>query len=124
MNSSVPFPLFVFKNDDYSMFVVATRDELLYHMEPIDIEQGEYLCWDPNGKAVRISVGGRKVTGISYGEAEIPLEEAFRRYSEVHGLDVDTTGPIDQVWCRLKQAESCSPRSRRLLSRLFRRSRP
>ena len=123
MDASVSFPLFVFEKDDYSMFVVETPDKVLDHMEPIDIENGEYLCWDANGKAVRISISGLRVTGICYGEPEIPLAEAFRRYSEVHGLDVDTTGPFDQVWCRLKETKSRLPRSRGLLSRLFRRSR-
>lgn len=120
MDASVSFPLFVFEKDDYSMFVVETPDKILYHVEPIDIENGEYLCWDANGRAVRISISGQRVTGICYGELEIPLAEAFRRYSDVHGLDVDTTGPFDQAWCRLKETESSLPRSRGLLSRLFR----
>jgi hypothetical protein len=120
MDASVSFPLFVFEKDDYSMFVVETPDEVLYHMEPIDIESGEYLCWDANGKAVRISISGQRVTGICHGEPEIPLAEAFKRYSEVYGLDVDTTEPFDQVWCRLKDPASRLPRSRGLLSRLFR----
>jgi hypothetical protein len=120
MDASVSFPLFVFEKDDYSMFVVETPDKVLYHMEPTDIENGEYLCWDANGRAVRISISGQRVTGICHGEPEMPLAEAFRRYSDVHGLDVDTTGPFDQVWCRLKDTESHFPRSRGLLSRLFR----
>ena len=88
-------------------------------MQSIDIENGEYLCWDANGRGVRISISAQRVTGICHGEPEIPLAEAFRRYSDVHGLDVDTTGPFDQVWCRLKKTESRLPRSRGLLSRLF-----
>jgi hypothetical protein len=122
MDESVSFPLFVFEKDDYSMFVVETPDKVLYHMEPVDIENGEYLCWDANGRAVRISISGKRVTGISYGEPEIPLAEALRRYSEVFGLDVDTTGPFDQVWCRLKETESRLPRSGGLLWKLFRSS--
>jgi hypothetical protein len=124
MDENVSFPLFVFEKDDYSMFVVETPDTVLYHMEPIDIENGEYLCWDANGRAVRISISGQRVTGICYGEPEIPLTEAFRRYSEVYGLDVDTTGPFDQVWCRLKDPKSRLPRNRGLLSRLFRSRKP
>ena len=37
MNASVSFPLFVFKRDDYSMFVVETPHEVLYHMDPLDL---------------------------------------------------------------------------------------
>lgn len=123
MDASVSFPLFVFEKGDYSMFVVEKPDKILDHMEPIDIENGEYLCWDANGRPVRISISGQRVTGICYGELEIPLAEAFRRYSDVHGLDVDTTGPFDQVWRCLKETESRLPRRRGLLSRLLRRSR-
>ena len=122
MDTSVSFPLFVFVKHDYSMFVVEKPDKVLYHMGPLDIEHGEYLCWDAKGRAVRISISGKRKTGITYAEAEIPLAEAFRRYSEVHGLDADTTGPFEHVWCRLKQAESSLPRTCGLLSRLFRRS--
>lgn len=123
MDAGVSFPLFVFEKGDYSMFVVETPDGILYHMEPIDIENGEYLCWDANGRAVRISISGQRVTGICYGQLEVPLAEAFSRYSDVHGFDVDTTGPFDQVWSRLKETESRLPRNRGLLSRLFSRSR-
>ena len=86
MDVSVSFPLFVFEKNDYSMFVIET------HMDPIDIENDNYLCWDANGRAVRISITGQRVTGISYREPEIPLGEAFRRYSEMYGLDVETGG--------------------------------
>ena len=120
MDASVSFPLFVFEKANYSMFVVETPDKIPYHMKPIDIEKGNYLCWDAKGRAVRISISGQRVTGICYGELEIPLAEAFRRYSDVHGLDVDTTGPFDQVWCRLKETESPLPRSRGFLLRLLR----
>jgi hypothetical protein len=56
MDASVSFPLFVFEKAGYSMFVVETPDKILYHMKPIDIENGDYLCWDTNGRAVRISI--------------------------------------------------------------------
>ena len=123
MADSVLFPLFIFEKDDCSMFLVEAPDKVLHQMEPIDIENGEYLCWDANGRAVRISISGQRVTGICYGELEVPLAEAFRRYSDVHSFDVDTTGPFDQVWSRLKETESRLPRNRGLLSRLFSRNR-
>jgi hypothetical protein len=124
MVKSVSFPLFVFEKDDCSMILVETPDKVLYHMEPIDIENDEYVFWDANGKAVRISVAGQRVTGIEYGAAEITLAEAFRRHSDKFGLDADTTGTFDEVWRRLKEAESRLPRKRGLLSRLFRGTTP
>jgi hypothetical protein len=123
MKSNVSFPLFVFEKDDYSMFMVETPDKILDCMEPIDIESGEYLCWDANGRGVRISVSGQRVTGICHGEPEILLAEALRCYSEVYGLDVDTAGPLNQVWPLLKETEGRLPRRHRLLSRLFSRIR-
>ena len=79
MNTSVSFPIFVFQKEEYSMFVVETPDKILHYMRPIDIEKGEYWCWDENGRAVRISVADQRAAGISNGEAEIPLAEAFKR---------------------------------------------
>jgi hypothetical protein len=117
----VSFPLFVLEKDDYSMFRVETSDKILYHMKPLDIESDEYLFWDATGRAVRISTCGQQVTGIAFCKPEISLGDAFRCYSDVHGLDTDTSGPFEQVWCRLRQEEASS-HSRRLLSRRFRMS--
>ena len=90
-------------------------------MDPLDIKNDKYLYWDANGRAVQISVSDQRVTGMAYGETEFSLTEAFKRFSDVHGLGVDTTGPVDQVWGRLKQGENPLPRSRGLLPRLFRK---
>jgi hypothetical protein len=121
MDASIPFPLIVFQRSSYSMFVVETPEKIFDYMEPPDIGNGEYLCWDANGRAVRISVSGQRMTGISHVEAEIPVAEAFKRYCDVFGLDVDTTGPVDQVWRCLKQGEVPLLRRRRRLAKLFRR---
>ena len=104
-NARVSFPLFVLRKGDYSMFEVETPDGILCRMKPLDIENGRYLYWDAMGRAVRISISDEKVNGIAFHKADISLGEAFRRYSDVHGLDTDTTGPFEQVWRRLKQAE-------------------
>jgi hypothetical protein len=122
MADSVSFPLFVFEKDDCSMRLVESADKILFHMEPTDIENDEYLCWDALGRAVRILIGGQQVIGIAYGEAEMPLAEAFMRHSEAFSLNLDTTGPVDEVWRRLKEAEAQLPRKRGLLSRLFGRT--
>ncbi len=122
MADSVSFPLFVFEKDDCSMFLVEGPDKVLYNMEPIDIENAEYLFWDSNGNGVHISVAGEQVTAIDPAAVEISLSEAFKRYSDAFGLRVDTTGPADEVWPRLKQAEAELPRKRGLLSRVFGRT--
>jgi hypothetical protein len=102
------FPLFVLAKGDYSMFQVETPDKILCHMKRHEIESDEYMFWDARGRGVRISICGRQVAGMALCKPEISLGDAFRRYSDVHGLDADTTGPFDQVWCRLKQDEVSS----------------
>lgn len=123
LDARVSFPLFVLEKDDYSMFEVETPDKIVRHMKPIDIENDEYLCWDARGRAVQISISDQQVIGLAFRKAEISLGEAFGRYSDVHGLDIDTTGPFEQVWCRLKQAEVPPSRNRGHFARLFRTSR-
>jgi hypothetical protein len=122
MSSDVVFPIYGFAKDDRSMWLVENPDRILYHMEPIDIENGEYLLWDANGQSVRISIKRNKVTGITHCDSEMPLPEAFQRYSEAYGLNVDTTGPADEVWQRLKEAEARLPRRPSIFSKLFRQS--
>lgn len=100
MDTVVSFPLYVFEKDDRSMFVVESPDKVLYHMEPIDIENDEYLYWDVSGRAVRISLAGQRVTGISYGEPEIPLAEAFKRHSEAFAAS---------TWTRQVLSTKCGP---------------
>lgn len=98
---------------------VEGPDQVLYHMEPIDIENDEYLFWDANGRSVRISIERNKVAKIAYGDAEMTLAEAFKRHSEASGLSVEPAGPPDEVWRRLKEAEGRLPRRRGILSKLF-----
>ncbi len=121
LDSGVLFPLYVFA-DDQHMFLVENAERILYHMEPIDIENGEFLLWDANEIGVRISVSGNKVTGVSHTDNELNLADAFRRYSDTYGLNVDTTGPAEEVWRRLKDAEARLPRRPSLFARFFGRS--
>jgi len=120
LDARVSFPLFVLEKDDYSMFQVETPDKIPCHIKPLGIESGEYLFWDAMGRALRVSTSGEQVTGIAFCKAEISLGDAFRCYSEVHGLDADTTGPVGQVWCRLQQPEAPTSPGQRVFARFFR----
>lgn len=119
MGDGVAFPLFVFEKDDCSMFLVEAPDKVLHQMEPVDIENTEYLFWDSNGKGVQISVVDECVTRISHAHVAISLSEALKCHSDAFGLNVDTAGPADEVWRRLKEAEAHLPRKRGLLSKVF-----
>ena len=133
MSGRVQFPLFAFEKDDSSMFRVETLDKILHHFEPIDIENDEYLFWDASGKSVRVSVKGKTLSEVRYGEARdqgtgflpreaMKLDEAFERHAEAFSLNVDTAGAAEEVWSRLKNAESQLPRRQGFLARLFRTS--
>jgi len=45
-----------------------------------------------NGRAARISIAGQQVIGIAYGEAEMPLAEAFMRHP--FGLNLFGLRPV------------------------------
>jgi hypothetical protein len=55
MLSDTSFPLYVFEKDDWSMFLVEREEKLLYHIEPIDFENDEYLFWDAQGRGISVS---------------------------------------------------------------------
>ena len=101
------------------MFLVEAPDKVLFQMEPIDIENDEYLCWDANDQAVKISVSGNRVTRIEHGGSEMSLSEALKRHSDAFGVSVDMTGPAHEVWHRLKEAEAKQPRKSGILSKVF-----
>jgi hypothetical protein len=96
------FPLYVFEKDDWSMFLVENPDRVLYHIEPIDFENDDYLFWDTHGRGVRLTLERGELTKIEEAENEITLQEAFARYSQALGVTVDTTGTLPEVWARLQ----------------------
>lgn len=102
MASDTLFPLYCFEKDDCSMFLVENRDKLLYHIEPIDFENNEYLFWDADGLGVRLTLERGKLTEVIHADNEISLHEAFVRYSQALGATVDTTGTPAEVWTRLQ----------------------
>jgi hypothetical protein len=114
----VQFPLFVFEKDDRSMYLIETPERVLYHLEAIDIEDGEYLFWDSNGAGVCISVAGGAIKQIAPCAETISLREAFETYGQSYGLQVFLKeSPLD-TWRNL---QSQLPPKRTLWARLFRR---
>ena len=84
------------------MFLIEGPDRVLYHVEPIDLENNEYLFWNADGCAVRLTLERAELTKIEEAENEITLREAFARYSEALGAKVDTSGALAEVWARLQ----------------------
>ena len=74
----VLFPVYVFEKADCSMFLVEKPEDILYQMEEVDIEAGEYLLWDRSGEAVCVSTKNRAVASISYCDRSMALRAARR----------------------------------------------
>jgi len=64
VSSGVSFPLYVFEKDDWSMERVESPDRVLYQMEPIDIENDEYLFWDAKGRSVGFQSNATRWPGL------------------------------------------------------------
>jgi hypothetical protein len=88
----VQFPLFVFEKDDHSMYLVETPERVLYHLEAIDIENGEYLFWDSSGAGVCVSVTGDVLDPIRLCDPVLTLSEALGAYARTHKLQL----PLEQ----------------------------
>ena len=64
--------------DDYSMFVVESPDKVPRQMEPQDVLNDEYLCWDANDRTVRIPICGQQGERNLLRGPQIPLEQGFQ----------------------------------------------
>lgn len=82
----VEFPIFVFEKDDHSMRLVESPERLLYHLEAIDIENGEYLFWDSIGAGVCVSVAGGVIDTVALCDQAMMLQQAFEAYARAYKL--------------------------------------
>jgi len=115
---SVEYPIFVFEKDDHSMSLIEDESRLFYHLEAIDIENGEYVFWDAKGGGVSIQVAEGKMIGLGPGPAEFPLGDALVMFAKAEGIS--PAGPIASLieeWNRIQGELSRRPK-KRILSRL------
>jgi hypothetical protein len=95
------FPLFVFEKDDRSMRLVENEESLFYHLEEIDIQNGEYLFWDVSGVGVCLQINKRKIVAIENCANGKALREGFAVYSQSLGLAVELEGSPLEAWNRI-----------------------
>jgi hypothetical protein len=95
------FPIFVFEKDDRSMRLIENEENLFYHLEEIDIQNGEYLFWDVDGVEICLQVNKRKIAAIENCENGKALTQAFAAYSQSLGLAVDLAGRPLEAWRRI-----------------------
>lgn len=119
MVNSKSFPVYAFEKDDWTMFLVESPDDVLSNIEPIDLENNEYLFWDAEGCPVKLTLQRGKLTRVEEAENEITLHEAFARFSEALSLTIDTTGTIPEVWARLRCNIKPPSKLRRALTRIL-----
>src|ERR1700746_2048468 len=99
------YPLFVFEKDDSSMLQIERFERILYHLETIDIENGEYLFWDATGAALCLEVKKLKVSNISPCESSFSLAQAFARYAERYQLPhAALEGTPIEIWSNIQSA--------------------
>jgi hypothetical protein len=112
----VKFPLFAFEKDDRSMYMVESRERLLYDFEAIDIENDEYLFWDSNGTGVCVSVTRDVIEQVTFGDQAMTLPQAFEAYAQAYKLQRSQgQSPLD-TW---RSLQSQLPTRKTLWSRLF-----
>lgn len=112
----VEFPLFVFEKDDRSMLLIERPDQLLHHLEAIDIRNDEYLFWDSTGAGISVLLGGDRVDQITRFDQSMSLSDAFEAYVKALGLEVSIEGTPIEVWRRI---QSRIPKRKSLWRSLF-----
>jgi len=115
----VTFPLIVFEKDDRSMRLIEAPDRLLYHLEAVDIEDGEYVFWDASGAGLSVSVENGSVSEIALGKPQMSISDAFKEYSQSYGFEVSLVGAPLDVWARI---QGRLPKKKKLWERLFHKS--
>ena len=98
------------------MYLIESPERFLYHLEAIDIENGEYLFWDSTGAGVCVSVTRGVIEQVAYGDQPMTLPQAFEAYAQALKLQMYRgQSPLD-IW---RSLQSRLPPRKTLWSRLF-----
>src|SRR4030095_15327363 len=98
----VEFPIFVFEKDDRSIGLGESSERFLYHLEAIDIENGEYLFWDSTGAGVCVSVTGGVIGTAALCDQAMTLPQAFEAYARAYKLRMPIGQSPDDTWRSLQ----------------------
>ena len=102
---SVLYPLFAFEKDDSSICRIEQENDILGHLEAIDIANDEYVIWDAKGSGVSIQVSVESVkstlVGVTSCAPAFPIGDAFRRCAETRGVPgFVPEGTPQEMWDR------------------------
>jgi hypothetical protein len=97
------FPVIVRANDCGDLMVFRSEKELQY-LEKIDVDAGEYQCWNAQGEACSLSGDSKGRIGARIGDQANPwtLKEALEDFARRNGIDPDpvltvNTDPIRAI---------------------------
>jgi hypothetical protein len=121
MDDKALFPLYVCL-DDGEVIRIDSSERVLYHLEAIDIENGEYMFWNAAGQGLKVLIQKGKVSGFEKIDNKLTLQQAFEQYARQlteRGAAVDTSGTAEEVWTQIEKAKESLPRRDGFFSRLF-----
>jgi hypothetical protein len=102
------------------MRLIEDQSRVLFHLEAVDIENGEYVFWDLDGRGVSVTVAQKNVS-VNLCAAVFPLRDAFTTYAKAKGLgELNLRGTPIEVWRRIEGEIDARPKKRSFLSRIFR----
>lgn len=80
---NIKFPIFLKDRDGY-VYVVKSYDDIKKEVELIDVEEGEYIVWDSNGRLLEFYIlnGEIKVRILDNEAKEEDLKKAILNYAE------------------------------------------
>ena|SRR5215472_15495606 len=122
MDNRALFPLYACL-DDGEVIRIESFDRILYHLEAIDIENGEYMFWDAAGHGLKILIQQGKVRGFQKINNNVTLQQAFDGYARQlaqQGATVDTSGVPEEIWAKIQKAKESLPPAPGFFSRFFR----
>jgi hypothetical protein len=97
---SVSFPVLVLERDSGYLLRFDSLVEMKKHLERIDVENGEYLAWEPSGCQISMTVEEPLWLKLELASAEpdsAALLDTLRRFAESNGVPFDardlTTSP-------------------------------
>lgn len=85
----ISYPIFVKAIDDKHVILIDSLDKINYLLEPIDVENNEYIAWDREGFPLEIKVD--KQRGIIFEKLDKSnefekLRESIIDYAKIYGV--------------------------------------
>jgi len=89
LEMNISYPIFIKAIDDKHVILIDSADKINYILEPIDVENNEYIAWDREGFPLEIRVD--KQRGIIFEKLDKSnefkkLRESIIDYAKIYGV--------------------------------------